>query len=147
MANEVNIGRHITSFEAPDIIYMRLNGAVSPEEGSELNRLHREFGEGRDSIYYLIDLEHLESIHPEVRKESGLVLRTLPLRGAVIFQAPLKARVIAKLILTAMNMFRTDEEKVPVRFAPTEEEARSWIATRREEERSRVRPASQVTAH
>ena len=121
------IGRHLTVFEEPDIIFMRLKGPVSAEEGSEINRLHREFGDTHDHVFFLIDLKDLESIHPEVRKESGEILKDLPLRGAAVYQAGFKAKVLAKLIFTAMNLFRPEEEKAPIEFFDTESEALAWI--------------------
>lgn len=127
------IGKHLIEFEEPDILFMRLSGPVSEQEGSEINRAHREFGVGRDHVYFLVDLKDLEGIHPSVRKESGEVLRELPLRGAAIYQASFKARVIAKLIITAMNLFRHDEDKAPIEFFDTEAEARAWIEMRRRE--------------
>lgn len=111
MKSYPTVGKHYLAFEEPDILFMRLNGSVSQDEGSEINRLHREIGVGRDHIFFLVDLKGLDSIHPSVRKESGEVLRELPLRGAAIYQASFKARVIAKLIITAMNLFRNEEER------------------------------------
>lgn len=131
MKSYPTVGKHYLAFEEPDILFMRLNGSVSQDEGSEINRLHREIGVGRDHIFFLVDLKGLDSIHPSVRKESGEVLRELPLRGAAIYQASFKARVIAKLIITAMNLFRNEEEKAPIEFFDTEAEARAWIEMRR----------------
>lgn len=127
------IGKHITSFEEPDIVFMRLSGPVSAEEGAEINRLHREMGMGRDHVFFLVDLKELDGIHPSVRKESGETLKELPLRGAAIYQASFKARVVAKLIITAMNLFRSDDDKAPIEFFDTEAEARGWIERRRRE--------------
>lgn len=127
------IGQHICTFEEPDIIYMRLIGPVSWEEGHEVNRRHLAYGETHDRLFFLIDLEKLESIHPDVRKEAGQIMRQIPLKGATLYKAPLKARVVAKLILTAMNTFRREEDKVPVLFLASEEEARAWIDKRRRE--------------
>lgn len=133
MDSYARLGKHITYFEEPDILFMRLTGPVSAAEGTEINRLHRELGVGRDHVFFLVDLKNLDSIHPNVRKESGETLKDLPLRGAAIYQASFKARVVAKLILTAMNLFRTDGEKAPIEFFDTEAEARSWIDLRRRE--------------
>lgn len=130
---EHRIGDQITYFEEPDIIYMKLVGSLEREDGLEVNRRHREFARGRDHIFFLIDLSELQSIHPSVRKAATETLKEVPLRGIAVCQAPLKARVIAKLITTALNMFKSDAAKNPVEFTDTEEEARSWIAARRRE--------------
>jgi hypothetical protein len=47
----------------------------------------------------------------------------------------LKARIFAKLILTASNLFRA--EKMPVVFVDTEEEGWAWIEQQRKEYRAR----------
>jgi hypothetical protein len=132
MENWPPIGKHTCSFAEPDIIFMKLIGHVSAEEGSEINRRHRAMGEGKSHVFFLIDLAELDSIHPEVRKEAGQVLKNLPVRGAFIYSAPLKAKVISKLIFTAMNMFKSAADKITVDFFPTEEEARAALVRRRE---------------
>jgi hypothetical protein len=127
------IGAHFCRFEEPDIIYMEFHGPVSLAEGREVNRRHAEWGGSHDNVFFLINLRELESIDPMVRKEAGPVMQAMPLRGASVYAAPLKARVVAKLILTAVNMFRADAERVPFHFVPTEDEARAWIEKRRRE--------------
>ena len=127
------IGEHTTYFEEPDIIVMRLVGPCSEAEGHEVNVRHLRYAEGRNRLFFLIDLEKLDGIHPAVRKEAGLVLRTIPLKGAALYKAPLKAKVMAKLILTAVNTFRRPEDKVPVVFLDSEQQARAWIDQRRRE--------------
>ncbi|HET7177271.1 MAG TPA: hypothetical protein VFI63_01140 [Solirubrobacterales bacterium] len=125
------VGAHTTGFEEPDVIFMRLIGEVSKEEGLEMNQRHREFGEGRHHVFFLIDLERLEKIDPEVRRVATETLRDVPLRGMALYKAPLKAKVIAKLIITALNMFKKDASTNPVIFANSEDEARAWLAARR----------------
>jgi hypothetical protein len=127
------VGAHMTGFEEPDIIFLRLNGEVSKEEGLEMNQLHREFAQGRHHVFFLIDLERLEKIDPEVRRVATETLSAVPLRGMALYKAPLKAKVIAKLIITALNMFKKDASTNPVIFAGTEDEARAWLAARRRE--------------
>lgn len=126
------VGRHWTGFEEPDLLRMKLSGFVTEAQARELNRLHFEYVRGKERVFYLIDLSELDSIEPGARKEAGTGLERLPLGGLAIYSAPLKARVIAKLIFTAMNLFRrSDSAKVPFEFVPTEAEARAWIAERR----------------
>lgn len=127
------VGDQITYFEEPDIIYMKLVGFLAEADGLEVNRRHREFARGKDHVFFLIDLADLEGIHPSVRKAATETLKEVPLRGMAICQAPLKARVIAKLITTALNMFKSDASKNPIEFTDTEEAARAWIEARRRE--------------
>jgi len=127
------VGAHLTGFEEPDIIFLRLNGEVSKAEGLEMNQLHRDFAQGCHHVFFLIDLERLEKIDPEVRRVATETLSAVPLRGMALYKAPLKAKVIAKLIITALNMFKKDASTNPVVFTGTEEEARAWLAARRRE--------------
>jgi hypothetical protein len=131
MSQDHQIGRQITYLEQPDIFVMKLYGKVTQEEGSEINRRHLEMGRDLDRLFYLIDMKDFEGMDPELRKQAGLTMKTLPLRGIAVFQASLTARVVSKLIVGAMNVFRSGEEKAPFESFESEEEARAWIARRR----------------
>jgi hypothetical protein len=128
------VGRHATYFEQPDIIYMRLAGPVSEQEAAEINVFHRAWGEVHQRVFYLLDLSQLESIEPEGRKEASRTVRQLPLAGVAAYGAPVKARVLAKLVFTAMNLFKGNTaDRFPIEFVKTEAEARAWIEERRRE--------------
>jgi hypothetical protein len=147
MAYEPNIGNQTTFFEAPDIIFLKLRGACSREEGTEINRRHREWGKTVDRVFFLIDLEELDRIDPEVRKDATRTLAEVPLRGMVGYAAPIKARVIAKLIFTALNLFSNKADRIPLHFTPTEAEARAWIEERRHELDREAAKAAPGAAH
>lgn len=129
------IGKQQTAFFEPDIIYMKMSGDVTAEEGLAINDKHREYVVGRDLVFYLIDFSELESVPAPVRKAASQTIKEFPLKGLAIFGAPLKARVLAKLILTAMKLFRGDDADAPVVFLDNEEQARAWIGKRRSEVR------------
>ena len=133
MSHEPNIGNQTTFLEPPDIIFLKLRGAVTWEEGSEINRRQREWGTSMERIFFLIDLAELDRIDAEVRKDATKTLASIPLRGMVGYSAPIKARVIAKLIFTALNLFSNKADRIPLHFTDTEAEARSWIEERRRE--------------
>jgi hypothetical protein len=147
MAYEPNIGNQITYFEPPDIFVLKLHGGVTWEEGSEINRRHREWGKTLDRVFYLIDLAELDRIDAEVRKDATSTLAEMPLRGMVGYSAPIKARVIAKLIFTALNMFSNKADRIPLHFTDTEAEARAWIEERRRELDAGVAKAAQGASH
>lgn len=98
-----------------------------------INAAHLEYAKDVDHFYFLIDLSQLEDLPAEVRKEASATVKLLPVRGTVVCNAPMKARVLAKLLLTAANLFRRGPESNPVGFADTEEEARAWIERRRQQ--------------
>ena len=60
MSQGHQIGKHFTTLEEPDILYMKLVGDVSNEEVKEINRAHLEYGGLGKHLYYLIDLSELE---------------------------------------------------------------------------------------
>jgi hypothetical protein len=124
-------GKHVTWFEEPDIIYMRFGGAVTTEDALELLRRQVAMAEGRSIVFFLIDAERLENIAPEGRRAVAETLKEIPLRGMAVIKAPLKAKVVTKLVITAINLFRKDPNLNPVAFFDTEAEGRSWIASRR----------------
>jgi hypothetical protein len=125
-------GKHVTYFEEPDIIYMRFGGAVTTEDALELLRRQMAMSEGRKILFFLIDAEPLENIAPEGRRAVAETLKEIPLRGMAVIKAPLKAKVVTKLVITAINLFRRDSNLNPVAFFDTEEEGRAWIASRRQ---------------
>jgi len=125
-------GKYITCFEEPDIIYMNFSGVVSTDDALELLRRQMAMGEGKEILFFLIDAEDLETISPEGRRAVAETLKELPLRGMAVVQAPLKARVVTKLVITAINLFRRDANLNPIAFFDNEAEAQKWIAERRE---------------
>lgn len=124
-------GKHVTYFEEPDVIYMKFGGAATTEDALELLRRQIAMSEGRTLLFFLIDAEDLENIAPEGRKAVAETLKEIPLRGMAVIKAPLKAKVVTKLVITAINLFRRDSNLNPVSFFDTEEEGRAWIASRR----------------
>jgi hypothetical protein len=126
-------GRQVTCLELPDIVHLRLQGRCTLEECQMINRAHLEYAQDVDHFFFLINLAELEDLPPEVRREASATVKLLPVRGTIVCHAPMKARVLAKLLLTAANLFRRGPEINPVAFAETEEEARAWIERRRQQ--------------
>ena len=124
-------GQQVTSLELPDIVHLRLQGTVTVEEAKLINVAHLEYAQDVSHFFYMIDLADLGDLPAAARREASSVLKILPVRGTVIYNAPLRAKVLAKLLLTAASLFRKGEESNPVFFADTEEEARALIDKRR----------------
>jgi len=127
-AGPVQVGKHATSFEEPDIIYLRLAGTVTDEEVQVINAHHLDYGLGRGQIFFLIDLEELEGLPNSVRKAVLETLNQITIGGFSVYKAPLTARVLAKLIVIGMRLFG---KHIPLEFWDTEAEARAWIEQRR----------------
>ena len=124
-------GRHVTYFEEPDIIFMSFGGSSTTEDSLELLRRQVEMSKGRNVLFFLIDAEKLDNIAPEGRRAVAETLKEIPLRGMAVIKAPLKAKVVTKLVITAINLFRRDSNLNPIAFFDTEDEARQWIISRR----------------
>ncbi len=124
-------GKHITCFEEPDIIYMKFGGASTTEDSLELLRRQIEMAQGKSLLFFLIDAEDLDNIAPEGRRAVAETLKEIPLRGMAVIKAPLKAKVVTKLVITAINLFRRDSSLNPIAFFDTEAEGQAWISSRR----------------
>jgi hypothetical protein len=130
-------GRQFTGLELPDIVHLKIQGTCTLEECRMINRAHLEYAQDVPHFFFLINLAELEDLPAAVRKEASETVKILPLRGTVVCNAPLKARVLAKLLLTAGNLasrlIGKSPASNPVAFADTEDEARAWIDKRRRE--------------
>ena len=133
MFKSSQIGRQFTYLELPDIVYMKLQGMVTLEEARQINEVHREYSQDVSHFFYLIDLGDLDDLPASVRKEASEAVKDFPLRGTVVCNAPLRAKVLAKLLLTAANLFRKGQQSNPVFFADSEEEGRALIEKRRKQ--------------
>lgn len=142
-SEEGRISQHVNRFIPPDVIYMRVVGELNDDDGHEINRQHYELGRDVDGLFFICDISQLESVTSATRKEAVEVQKKMAIAGAVILKAPLKARIFAKLILTASNLFRSD--KMPVVFVDTEEEAWTWIEEQRKLYHARKNPAAAAT--
>ena len=80
-----------------------------------------------------LDLSELDNLPAQVRREASETVKVLPLRGTVVYGAPLKAKILAKLLMTAVNLFKGGKNQNVVEFTETETEARAWLDRRRRE--------------
>jgi hypothetical protein len=128
------IGAHTTWLEEPDLIVLRLAGDVSRDDAEEINRRHFELIEGLKDIFMLVDMAGLGTDTPGGRKVTSEALTRMPLRALAVCHAHLEARVMAKMIITGSELFKTEESgDFPVSFFEDEPSARAWIGERRKE--------------
>ncbi|MEA2602814.1 MAG: hypothetical protein QOF89_3806 [Acidobacteriota bacterium] len=133
MYMENQCGRQNTSLELPDIVHMKLVGEVTLEECRQLNQAHLDYSKQVSYFFYWIDMTELEDLPAAVRREASATVKLLSVRGTVVYNAPLRARVLAKLLLTAANLFRSGPEKNPVVFAENADEAHAYFAKWRQQ--------------
>lgn len=125
----IPVGEQITGFEEPDIIFMKLVGTVLEDEVRVINQMQIDFCQGRDRVFFLIDLSRLESLSNSVRRAAIEGLNQMPVGGLAVFKAPLTARVLAKLLVTGMRLFG---KFLPLQFFDDEAAARAWIEQQRQ---------------
>jgi hypothetical protein len=122
------IGAHATWLEEPDLIVLRLAGDVTREDAEEINTRHFAMIEGRDSVLMLVDMLGLGTDTPGGRKTTSEALNRMPLRGLAVCQARVEAKVMAKMVIAGMSLFKDGEtERFPVEFFDDEPAARSWL--------------------
>lgn len=126
--NLIPVGEQITGFEEPDLIYMKLIGTVTEDEVRVINEMQIDFCRGRERVFFLIDLSELESLSNASRRAAIEGLNQMPAAGLAVFEAPLTARVLAKLLITGMKLFG---KEIPLHFFDDEAGARAWIDQRR----------------
>lgn len=127
--NLVPVGEQITGFEEPDLIYMKLSGTVTEDEVRVINEMQIDFSRGRERVFFLVDLSELESLSNSVRRAAIEALNKMPVGGLAVYDAPLTARVLAKLLVTGMRLFG---KYLPLQFLDSEAEARAWIEQQRQ---------------
>jgi len=122
------IGAHTTWLEDPDLIVLRLAGDVSLEDAEEINRRHFALSEGRPGVFMLVDMLGLGSDTPAGRKTTSEALTRMPLRGLAVCQARMEAKVMAKMVIAGVSLFKEEETgSFPVEYFDDEAEARAWI--------------------
>jgi hypothetical protein len=127
------VGPHATWFEEPDVIALRLDGAVSLEDSEALAQVHLGMAEGRERVFMLIDMSDFGGGTPAGRKVTSEALTRMPVRGVAVYGAKLTQKVMAKLVLVGVKLFRKeDEARFPIEFLEHEDAARDWIEARRD---------------
>lgn len=128
------IGAHTTWLEEPDLVVLRLAGDVSPEDAEAINDHHFQIIQGKERIFMLVDMAGIGADTPAGRKTTSSALNQMPLQGLAICHARMEARVMAKMIVTGVDLFKEDEStRFPVKFFDEEPSARTWIEERRRE--------------
>jgi anti-sigma regulatory factor (Ser/Thr protein kinase) len=122
------IGSHTTWLEEPDLIVLRLAGDVSLDDAEEINRRHFALTGEHDGVFMLVDMLGLGTDTPAGRKTTSEALNRLPIRGLAVCQARMEAKVMAKMVVAGVSLFKDDEkESFPVEYFEDETAARAWI--------------------
>jgi len=143
---QVGNGKQRTYFIEPDTIVIEFEGVVLPEEGAEICRRHEAWAPGRPRVFIMVDAAKLERIDPDVRRMANESMQRMPMRGLTVHSAPLKARMIIKLLFTAFRLFSKQADLAPLSYFNTREESLAWIASRRATLEAEAKAAGAATA-
>jgi len=124
------IGQHVLLLEDPDIVSVEMVGDLSPAEAADLNKGILQFSTGKPFVFFLANMARFGSVAAEARKVTAKATEHIPYRGMAFFGASFQARVIATLILNAVNLITRRDN--PGEFFPSEPDARVWLNQRRQ---------------
>lgn len=127
--NIIRVGPHQASFEEPDLLVFRYFGEMLPEPVIELHQKAREVCGSWPRVYNLVDLRKA-TLPAKTRKVIPESLKGIPLRGAAFVSGDFIMLTLGKMIGLMTNL--TNKVDNPLSFHSEEDEARVWIARRRE---------------
>ncbi|OJH42500.1 hypothetical protein [Cystobacter ferrugineus] len=122
------IGRNTFHFEAPDVLWARFQGGCCLDEAILLVKLYRELGSVHP-FYLLSDMEAAGGIDAEARRYINEHVRQEWLLGVIYFRTRLLHRAIAKGLLLAAEMTRSEDDppSTKIYFVSTRERAREFL--------------------
>ncbi|WNG20946.1 hypothetical protein [Cystobacter fuscus] len=119
------IGRNTFHFEAPDVLWARFQGDCSLDEAILLVKLYRELGSVHP-FFVLSDMAAAGGIDAEARRYINEHVRQEWLLGIIYYKTRLLHRAIAKGLLLAAEMTRSEDDppSTKIYFVPTRD--RAW---------------------
>jgi len=99
------------------------------EEIQEIVAFMKEAIAGSPYLLLLGDLSAFQGIAPGMRRVAMELSRSLPYRGVALIGGSFHGKLIAKMLVNALNLFT--QRDIPVRFFATEVEAYAWLLERR----------------
>jgi len=133
---------HRMTFESPDTLCIRLIGPLMAVEAKAIITKIHELGREHGPMYWLIDVSQFSSSGERVRDvfvNGGR--ERYPILGGVMCGAPFPVRVAMMMALTAGSKIIPKSFSFPFEFTATEEQARAWIASKRDAEVLSQRPS------
>lgn len=124
---------HRVTFEAPDTICIYLEGPLMAVEAQAIIAKIHELGQQHGPMYWLIDVSRFSSSGERVRDvfvNGGR--ERYPILGGVMCGASFPVRVAMMMALTAGSRIMPKSFSFPFEFTATEEDARDWIASKRD---------------
>lgn len=126
----LRIGAH-TIIEEGELLMLRLVGDVSLEEMQQVIAAIDSVIERCGYFAVIGDVRELRAVSPEARKFAGRWENVQRSYGTAIFGASFGIRTLIGLLSRAITLFRGEGKTSALEFFKTEEEARSWLQSRR----------------
>ncbi|MCY1082296.1 hypothetical protein [Archangium lansingense] len=126
--HEWTFGTHQAWLESPDVLWMKIRGATTLEDGVAILEIYREVG-SHQRFYLVTDLSEATTIDLKARDHVSWNSHTEWFHGAIYIGAGLVQRAVAN----SMSFFHslTGKATLPQHFVSTENEARALIADER----------------
>lgn len=122
------VGKHEVCLVG-DIVYCRWHGSLEVDDVSQYVAYMRgRLGE-TTRLYQLMDMTGLTEIPAATRKAIADVTREIPLVGFAGIGGTFALQVVARLLVTAMAIFKKQEFQIV--FVKTREDAERWVADQR----------------
>lgn len=124
---------HRMTFESPDTLCIYLEGPLTAVEAKAIIAKIHELGQQHGPMYWIIDVSRFSSSGERVRDvfvNGGR--ERYPILGGVMCGAPFPVRVAMMMALTAGSRIMPKSFSFPFEFTATEDEARAWIASKRD---------------
>lgn len=123
---------HRVTFESPDIVNVSLIGTLTAIEGEAIIRRIHELGREHGPLFWLIDVSRFTTSGERVR---DVFLKggdeRYPIYAGVMCGAPFPVRVAMMMVLTAGARIMPKSFSFPFEFTATNDQAREWIAKKR----------------
>jgi hypothetical protein len=130
MEREWRFGPHTLSFEEPDLVRLVTRGQLHLRELREMILRVREFKQGREALYLLVDGHQGTGFSPEARQAMHEDRSLVPYDGVALFGASFAIRAISNM-MTRANELLGKPNTFQMIFTATEDEARAWLAAQR----------------
>jgi hypothetical protein len=132
---ETHCGNQSITFEAPDLLVVKLRGEVTRQEIRDLHAARDALTAGLEHVLLLCCLRDLERISMAAGR--GLADKPDPrVRAIALVNASYRTQILAQMAIRSAQLF-TNIHTV-LHFAETEESARAWLANVRENKRRRM---------
>ncbi len=128
LQTEWTIGKSTFRFEAPDLLWVKHQGDCSLDDAIQMVNLYRELGTAQP-FFILGDLEEAKGMDPEARRYVSEHVRPEWLLGVIYFKTRLLHKALAKGLLLAAEMARSQEDppQTKVHFVSTRDKARELV--------------------